>query len=199
MTLTRWPLKRCGIRFPLPGRGARSKAVAAAAPRGSRCGYLQTHGGQVVHGNSAEKRTVVTETDRGRREAATSRISNDVPLKNSNDFTLGGHEPRRYKSGSGHRAATLFGIGSLAVPGNAVCGCGANAPVFGGKWVSLMPQSNCAGVLDVIAFETSGRGLHDWWNWPVLARMRGPRCRGRNAGVQWDLGPASKGTRCGLH
>src|SRR5260370_15492941 len=83
---------------------------------------------------------------------------NTVPLKNSDDFTLVGHDTRRYEVRDKATGAATFGIDSR-VPGM-LYAVVARCPVFGGKGVSFDAAKAKAvpGGRDVIAFETSGRG-----------------------------------------
>src|SRR5712664_2091516 len=118
---------------------------------------------------------------------------NTVPLKNSDDFTLVGHDTRRYEVRDKTTGAAKFGIDSR-VPGM-LYAVVARCPVFGGKVVSFDAAKAKAvpGVRDVIAFETSGRGASTTGGIAALAVNSWAAMQGRNAlEVKWDLGPAVK-------
>jgi len=186
------PLRRAGA-------AAREMLIAAAAQKwevgADTCKAVD---GQVVHGNPKRYLSYgeLVET------AAKLPIPNfnTVPLKNANDFTLVGHDTRRYEVRDKATGAATFGIDSR-VPGM-LYAVVARCPVFGGKVVSFDAAKAKAvpGVRDVIAFETSGRGASTTGGIAVLAVNSWAAMQGRNAlEVKWDLGPAAKESSAGLH
>src|SRR6266403_4446514 len=186
------PLRRAGA-------AAREMLIAAAAQKwevgADTCKAVD---GQVVHGNPKRYLSY------GELVETAARLPipnfNTVPLKNSNDFTLVGHDTRRYEVRDKATGAATFGIDSR-VPGM-VYAVVARCPVFGGKVVSFDAAKAKAvpGVRDVIAFETSGRGASTTGGIAVLAVNSWAAMQGRNAlEVKWDLGPAAKESSAGLH
>jgi isoquinoline 1-oxidoreductase beta subunit len=186
------PLRRAGA-------AAREMLIAAAAQKWEvGADTCKAQDGQVVHGNPKRYLSYgeLVET------AAKLPIPNfnTVPLKNSNDFTLVGHDTRRYEVRDKATGAATFGIDSR-VPGM-LFAVVARCPVFGGKVVSFDAAKAKAvpGVRDVIAFETSGRGASTTGGIAVLAVNSWAAMQGRNAlKVKWDFGPASKESSAGLH
>jgi len=186
------PLRRAGA-------AAREMLIAAAAQKwevgADTCKAVD---GQVVHGNPKRYLSY------GELVETAARLPipnfNTVPLKNSNDFTLVGHDTRRYEVRDKATGAATFGIDSR-VPGM-LYAVVARCPVFGGKVVSFDAAKAKAvpGVRDVIAFETSGRGASTTGGIAVLAVNSWAAMQGRNAlEVKWDLGPAAKESSAGLH
>ncbi len=118
---------------------------------------------------------------------------NTVPLKNSDDFTVVGHDTRRFEGRDKATGVAKFGIDSR-VPGM-LFAVVARCPVFGGKVASFDAAKTKAvpGVRDVIQFETSGRGASTTGGIAVLADNSWAAIQGRNAlEVKWDDGPAVK-------
>src|SRR5437879_12576216 len=76
---------------------------------------------------------------------------NTVPLKNSNDFTIVGHDTRRFEDRDKATGAAIFGLDSRA-PGM-LYAVVARCPVFGGKLKFLDAAKTKAvpGVRDVFA------------------------------------------------
>jgi len=186
------PLRRAGA-------AAREMLIAAAAQKwevgADTCKAVD---GQVVHGNP--KRYLPY----GELVEAAAKLPipnfNTVPLKNSDDFMLVGHDTRRYEVRDKATGKAVFGIDSR-VPGM-LFAVVARCPVFGGKLVSFDAAKAKAvpGVRDVIAFETSGRGASTTGGVAVLAVNSWAAMQGRKAlEVKWDLGPAAKESSAGLH
>ena len=186
------PLRRAGA-------AAREMLIAAAAQKwevgADTCKAVD---GQVVHGNP--KRYLPY----GDLVEAAAKLPipnfNTVPLKNSDDFTLVGHDTRRYEVRAKATGTAVFGIDSR-VPGM-LFAVVARCPVFGGKLVSfdVTKAKAVPGVRDVIAFETSGRGASTTGGVAVLAVNSWAAMQGRKAlGVKWDLGPAATESSAGLH
>jgi len=186
------PLRRAGA-------AAREMLIAAAAQKWEvGVDTCKAVDGQVVHGNP--KRFLPY----GELVEAAAKLPipnfNTVPLKNSDDFTLVGHDTRRYEARAKASGSAVFGIDSRA-PGM-LFAVVARCPVFGGKVVSfdVAKAKAVAGVRDVIAFETSGRGASTTGGVAVLAVNSWAAMQGRNAlEVKWDLGPAAKESSAGLH
>ena len=186
------PLRRAGA-------AAREMLIAAAAEKWEvGAETCKARDGQVVHGNP--KRYV----SYGKLVEAAAKLPipnfNTVPLKNSDDFTLVGHDTRRYEIREKATGRAVFGIDSR-VPGM-LFAVVARCPVFGGKLVSFDATKAKAvpGVRDVIAFETSGRGASTTGGIAVLAVNSWAAMQGRKAlEVKWDLGPAAKESSAGLH
>jgi isoquinoline 1-oxidoreductase beta subunit len=186
------PLRRAGA-------AAREMLIAAAAEKwevgADTCKAVD---GQVVHGNPKRYLSY------GELVEAAAKLPipnfNTVPLKNSDDFTLVGHDTRRYEARVKASGSAIFGIDSR-VPGM-MFAVVARCPVFGGKLVSFDAAKAKAvpGVRDVIAFETSGRGASTTGGVAVLAVNSWAAMQGRNAlEVKWDFGPATRESSAGLH
>jgi isoquinoline 1-oxidoreductase beta subunit len=186
------PLRRAGA-------AAREMLIAAAAQKwevgADTCKALD---GQVVHGNPKRYLSY------GELVEAAAKLPipnfNTVPLKNSDDFTLVGHDTRRYEVREKATGTAPFGIDSR-VPGM-LFAVVARCPVFGGKVASFDAAKAKAvpGVRDVIVFETSGRGASTTGGIAVLAVNSWAAVQGRKVlEVKWDLGPAAKESSAGLH
>jgi len=186
------PLRRAGA-------AAREMLIAAAAEKWEvSADTCKAVDGQVVHGNPKRYLSY------GELVEAAAKLPipnfNTVPLKNSDDFTLVGHDTRRYEARVKASGSAIFGIDSR-VPGM-MFAVVARCPVFGGKLVSFDAAKAKAvpGVRDVIAFETSGRGASTTGGVAVLAVNSWAAMQGRNAlEVKWDFGPATRESSAGLH
>ena len=186
------PLRRAGA-------AAREMLIAAAAQKwevgADTCKAVD---GQVVHGNPKRYLSY------GELVEAAAKLPipnfNTVPLKNSDEFTLVGHDTRRYEARAKASGSAVFGIDSR--PPGMLFAVVARCPVFGGKVISFDGAKAKAvpGVRDVIAFETSGRGASTTGGIAVLAVNSWAAMQGRKAlEVKWDLGPAAKESSAGLH
>jgi len=179
------PLRRAGA-------AAREMLVAAAAKQWEVSpDTCKAQGGQVVHGNPKRYLSY------GELVEAAAKLPipnlNTVPLKNSDDFTLVGHDTRRFEVRDKATGSAKFGIDSR-VPGM-LFAVVARCPVFGGKVTSFdaTKAKAVAGVRDVIQFETSGRGASTTGGVAVLADNSWAAIQGRNAlEVKWEEGPAAK-------
>jgi isoquinoline 1-oxidoreductase beta subunit len=186
------PLRRAGA-------AAREMLVAAAAKKWEVSpDTCKAQDGQVVHGNPKRYLSY------GELVEAASKLPipnlNTVPLKNSNDFTVVGHDTRRYEGRDKTTGAAKFGIDSR-VPGM-LFAVVARCPVFGGKIASFDATKAKAvpGVRDVIQFETSGRGASTTGGIAVLADNSWAAIQGRKAlDVKWDEGPAANESSVELH
>ncbi len=186
------PLRRAGA-------AAREMLIAAAAQKwevgADTCKAVD---GQVVHGNPKRYLSY------GELVEAAAKLPipnfNTVALKNSDEFTLVGHDTRRYEAQAKATGTAVFGIDSR--PPGMLFAVVARCPVFGGKVLSFDGTKAKAvpGVRDVIAFETSGRGASTTGGIAVLAVNSWAAMQGRKVlGVKWDLGPAAKESSAGLH
>src|SRR5260370_2231449 len=179
------PLRRAGA-------AAREMLVAAAAKQWEVSpDTCKAEDGQVVHGHPQRSLSY------GELVEAASKLPipnlNSVPLKNSDDFTVVGHDVHRFEGRDKATGAAKFGIDSR-VPGM-LFAVVARCPVFGGKVASFDAAKTKAvpGVRDVIQFETSGRGASTTGGIAVLADNSWAAIQGRNAlEVKWDDGPAVK-------
>ena len=121
---------------------------------------------------------------------------NTVPLKNSDDFTIVGHDKRRYESSAKATGKAVFGIDSH--PPGIQYAVIARCPVFGGKVKSFEAAKAKAipGVKDVIAIDAVGEGAFTAGGVAVLADNSWAAMQGRKAlQITWDEGPhASEST-----
>src|SRR5262249_15709508 len=127
-------------------------------------------------------------------DASTLPIPNlhKVPLKNSNDFTIVGHEMHRLDAAAKSSGSAKFGIDSR-VPGMLYAVI-ARCPVFGGKVASLdaTKAKVVPGVRDVFEIRTSGRGASTTGGVAVLADNSWAAIQGRKVlEVKWDEGAAA--------
>jgi len=186
------PLRRAGA-------AAREMLVAAAAQKWEvTADTCKVANGQVVHGNPKRYLSY------GELVEAAAKLPipnlNTVPLKNSDDFTVVGHDTRRFEARDKATGSAKFGIDSRA-PGM-LFAVVARCPVFGGKVASFDAAKAKAvpGVRDVIQFETSGRGASTTGGIAVLADNSWAAMQGRKAlAVKWDEGPAAKESSAELH
>ena len=186
------PLRRAGA-------AAREMLIAAAAQKWQVSpDTCKAQNGQVVHGHPQRSLSY------GELVEAASKLPipnlNTVSLKNSDDFTVVGHDTHRFEGREKATGTAKFGIDSR-VPGM-LFAVVARCPVFGGKLASFDATKAKAvpGVRDVIPFETSGRGASTTGGVAVLADNSWAAIQGRNAlAVKWDEGPAAKESSTELH
>jgi len=179
------PLRRAGA-------AAREMLVAAGAKQWEVSpDTCAAKDGQVIHGHPQRSLSY------GELVEAASKLPipnlNTVPLKNSDDFTVVGHDTRRFEGRDKATGVARFGIDSR-VPGM-LFAVVARCPVFGGKVASFdaTKAKAVAGVRDIIQFETSARGASTTGGIAVLADNSWAAIQGRNAlEVKWDEGPAAK-------
>jgi isoquinoline 1-oxidoreductase subunit beta len=115
-----------------------------------------------------------------------------VPLKNSDDFTVVGHDTRRFEARDKATGTAKFGIDSR-MPGMQFAVI-ARCPVFGGKMKSFDAAKAKAvlGVKDVIAIDPVGPGAFTAGGVVVLAENSWAAMQGRKAlQIAWDEGPAA--------
>src|ERR1700686_975044 len=117
---------------------------------------------------------------------------NTVPLKNPNDFTIIGHDTRRFEGRDKVTGAAIFGLDSR-VPGMLFAVI-ARSPVFGGKVKSFDATRTKAvpGVREVFAIDPVGQGAFTAGGVAVLADNSWAAVQGRKAlQIAWDEGPAA--------
>ena len=115
---------------------------------------------------------------------------NTVPLKNSDDFALVGHDTQRLDAREKSSGAAKFGIDSR-VPGMLYAVI-ARCPVFGGKVAKFdaAKAKAVAGVRDVLQVEPVGSGAFTAGGVAVLADNSWAAMRGREAlEIAWEEGP----------
>jgi len=114
-----------------------------------------------------------------------------VPLKNSSEFTIVGHDTHRFESRDKATGAAKFGL-DARVPGMQFAVI-ARCPVFGGKVKSFDAAKAKAvpGVRDVFAIDPVAQGAFTAGGVAVLADNSWAAIQGRNAlRITWDEGPA---------
>jgi isoquinoline 1-oxidoreductase subunit beta len=113
-----------------------------------------------------------------------------VPLKNSSDFTIVGHDVRRYEGTEKINGAAKFGIDSR-VPGKQYAVI-ARCPIFGGKLKSFDAAKAKAvpGVIDVFPVDPVGSSAFTAGGVVVVADSSWAAIQGRKAlQVSWEQGP----------
>jgi isoquinoline 1-oxidoreductase subunit beta len=176
------PLRRAGA-------AAREMLIAAAAQRWNVSpDTCQAKDGGVIHGARKDffKYGELVEA------AAKLPIPDfkTVPLKNSDDFTLVGHDTRRVEAHDKVSGAAKFGIDSR-MPGMLYVVI-ARCPVFGGKPAKFDATKAKAvpGVRDVVAIDAVGPGAFTAGGVAVLADSSWAAIQGRRAlQITWDEGP----------
>jgi isoquinoline 1-oxidoreductase subunit beta len=114
---------------------------------------------------------------------------NTVPLKNSDDFTLIGHDTHRIEVRDKVSGTAKFGIDSR-MPGMLYAAI-ARCPVFGGKPAKFDAEKAKAvrGVRDVLAIDAVGPGAFTAGGVAVLADTSWAAMQGRKAlRITWDEG-----------
>lgn len=181
------------------GAAAREMLIAAAAKKWEvGMDTCRAQNGYVVHGHperSYKYGELVA-------HAALLPIPNfkEVPLKNSRDFTILGHDTHRVDAASKATGTAQFGID--ARPAGLLYAVIARCPVFYGKVVSFdaMKAKTVPGVRDVFQIETSGRGASTTGGVAVLAENSWAAIQGRKAlEVKWDEGAAAGESSEELH
>jgi isoquinoline 1-oxidoreductase beta subunit len=173
------------------GAAAREMLLAAAAKKWEvSADTCKAQNGYVVHGHP-ERAFRYGELV---ADAAQLAIPNfkEVPLKNSNDFTIVGHDTHRVDSASKTNGSAIFGIDSRT-PGMLYAVI-ARCPVFDGKVASFdaVRANAVPGVRDVLQIATSGRGASTTGGVAVVAENSWAAMQGRRAlQVKWDEGPAA--------
>lgn len=181
------------------GAAAREMLIAAAAKKWEvGADTCRAQNGYVVHGHP-ERSLSYGElvADAGQLPIPNFK---EVPLKNSRDFTIIGHDTHRVEGASKATGAAQFGID--ARPGGLLYAVIARCPVFYGKVASFnsTKAKAVAGVRDVFQIETSGRGASTTGGIAVVADNSWAAIQGRNAlEVKWDEGAAAKESSEELH
>lgn len=180
---TSWlPLRRAGA-------AAREMFITAAATHWNvnRDTCVAKDGG-ILHGARKDFLTY------GQLAAEASKVPvpnlNNVPLKNSQDFTIVGNALRRTDAKSKSSGAAKFGI-DARVPGMQYAVI-ARCPVFGGKVKSFdsTKAKRVPGVRDVIAIDPVPKGAFSAGGIAVLADNSWAAMQGRNAlSIVWEEGP----------
>ena len=123
-----------------------------------------------------------------------------VPLKNSDDFTLVGHDTHRIEVRDKVSGAAKFGIDSR-MPGMLYAVI-ARCPVFGGKPAKFDAAKAKAvpGVRDVLSIDAVGPGAFTAGGVAVLADTSWVAMQGRKAlGITWDEGANAGESSESLH
>jgi isoquinoline 1-oxidoreductase beta subunit len=123
-----------------------------------------------------------------------------VPLKNSNDFTIVGHDMGRVDGREKASGAAKFGLDSRA-PGMQYAVI-ARCPVFGGKVKTFDAAKTKAlpGVRDVFVIDPVGQGAFTAGGVAVLADNSWAAIQGRKAlQITWDEGAAASESSASLH
>jgi isoquinoline 1-oxidoreductase beta subunit len=113
-----------------------------------------------------------------------------VPLKNSSDFTIVGHDRARFEAAAKSNGTARFGIDSR--PAGIVYAVVARCPVFGGKVAKFDATKTKAvpGVQDVFAIDAVGEGAFTAGGVVVVAANSWAAMQGRKAlDITWDEGP----------
>lgn len=122
-----------------------------------------------------------------------------VPLKNSADFTIVGHDTNRYEGKAKATGTAKFGI-DARVSGMQYCVV-ARCPIFGGKLKSFDATKAKAvpGVQDVFVIDPVGTSSFTAGGVAVVAGNSWSAMQGRNAlEVTWDEGPNAGETSAAL-
>jgi isoquinoline 1-oxidoreductase beta subunit len=181
------------------GAAAREMLIAAAAKKwevgADTCKAQQ---GRVVHGHP-QRAFRYGELVADARELPIPNLK-EVPLKNSSDFTIVGHDMHRVEAADKASGAAKFGIDSR--PPGLLFAVIARCPVFNGKVASFDSQKAKAvpGVKDVFQIATAGRGASTTGGVAVVAENSWAAIEGRKAlEVHWDEGAAANESSQELH
>jgi isoquinoline 1-oxidoreductase beta subunit len=180
------------------GAAAREMLVAAAAARWNVSpDTCKPQDGGVLHGARKDFFTYGQLVD----DAAKLPIPNfkTVPLKNSDDFTIVGHDTRRFEAREKATGTAKFGLDSR-VPGMLYAVI-ARCPVFGGKLKSFDASKTKAvsGVREVFAIDPVGPGAFTAGGVAILADNSWAAIQGRQAlQITWDEGPATSESSASL-
>jgi isoquinoline 1-oxidoreductase beta subunit len=173
------------------GAAAREMLIAAAAKKWEvGADTCKAQNGFVVHGHPERSYTYGELV----ADAALLPIPNfkEVPLKNSRDFTILGHDTHRVDATSKADGTAIFGID--ARPAGLLYAVIARCPVFYGKVASFDATKAKAvpGVREVFQIEVSGRGASTTGGVAVVAENSWAAIQGRKAlEVKWDEGSAA--------
>jgi isoquinoline 1-oxidoreductase subunit beta len=173
------------------GAAAREMLIAAAAKKWEvGTDTCKAQNGMVVHGHPQR----VLKYGELVADASQLPIPNlkEVPLKNSDDFTIVGHDMHRVEAADKASGKAKFGIDSR--PAGLVYAVIARCPVFNGKVGSFDAAKAKAvpGVKDVFQIETTGRGASTTGGVAVVAENSWAAIQGRKAlQIKWDEGEAA--------
>jgi isoquinoline 1-oxidoreductase beta subunit len=173
------------------GAAAREMLIATAAKKWEvGTDTCKARNGYVVHGHPERSYTYGELV----ADAALLPIPNfnEVPLKNSRDFTIIGHTTHRVDAASKATGTAIYGID--ARPAGLLYAVIARCPVFYGKVASFdaVKARAVPGVRDVFQIETSGRGASTNGGVAVIANNSWAAIQGRKAlEVKWDEGAAA--------
>jgi isoquinoline 1-oxidoreductase beta subunit len=178
------PLRRAGS-------AAREMLVTAAAQRWSvNRDTCKAGHGAVIHG----ARKKIFRYGELVEEAAKLPIPDfkTVPLKNSGEFTIVGHDTQRVESRAKSSGAAKFGL-DVRVPGMLYAVI-ARCPVFGGKVVKYdaAKARGVAGVREVVTIDGIGQGAFSAGGIAVVADSSWAAMQGRKAlEISWEEGAAA--------
>jgi isoquinoline 1-oxidoreductase beta subunit len=180
------------------GAAAREMLVAAAAARWNvNPNTCKAQDGGILHGARKDFLTY------GALVADAAKLPipdfKTVPLKNPNDFTIVGHDTRRFEGREKVIGAAKFGLDSR-VPGMLYAVI-ARCPVFGGKVKTFDATKAKAvpGVRDVFAIDPVSQGAFTAGGVAVLADNSWAAMQGRKAlQITWDEGPAASESSASL-
>jgi isoquinoline 1-oxidoreductase beta subunit len=181
------------------GAAAREMLVTAAAQRWNvNRDTCKAQNGGVLHGARKEFLTYGQLAE----DAAKLPVPdfNTVPLKNSNDFTIVGHDHNRFEARAKSTGTAKFGIDSR--PDGLVYAIIARCPVFGGKPAKFDATKAKAvpGVRDVFSIDAVGNGAFTAGGVVVLADNSWAAMQGRKAlDITWDEGPHANESSASLH
>src|SRR6266403_3396238 len=179
----------CWLPMRRAGAAAREMLVAAAAARWNvNPNTCVAQDGGVLHGS---RKNFLSYGELA-ADAAKQPIPNlkTVPLKNSDNFTIVGHEMPRWEARAKTDGTAKFGIDSR-VDGMQFAVV-ARCPVFGGKVKSFDAAKAKAvtGVREVFAIEPVGQGAFTAGGVAIVADNSWAAMQGRKAlQVEWEPGP----------
>src|SRR5947208_1787836 len=173
------------------GAAAREMLLSAAAQRWSvNRDTCKAQNGGVLHGARKQFLTY------GELASDAAKLPlpdfKTVPLKNSDDFTIVGHDRKRFEAGAKSSGAAKFGIDSR-MPGMLYAVI-ARCPVFGGKVAKFdaAKSKEVPGVRDVISIDAVGPGAFTAGGVVVLADNSWAAIQGRKAlEITWDEGDSA--------
>ena len=176
------PLRRAGA-------AAREMLISAAAAHWNvNRDTCKAQNGGVLHGARKQLLTYGELVDAAAKLPVPD--FNTVPLKNSDDFTIVGHDRHRFEAGAKSTGMAKFGIDSR--PSGLQYAVVARCPVFGGKVVKFdaTKAKKVPGVRDVLAIDPVGEGAFTAGGVVVIADNSWGAIQGRKAlEITWDEGP----------
>jgi isoquinoline 1-oxidoreductase beta subunit len=181
------------------GAAAREMLITAAAERWNvNRDTCHPQDGGILHGARKQFLTY------GELASDASRLPlpdfKTVPLKNSSDFTIVGHDRNRFEARAKSTGTAKFGID--ARPDGLVYAVIARCPVFGGKPSKFDATKAKAvpGVRDVFSIDAVGQGAFTAGGVAVVADNSWAAIQGRKAlDITWDEGPNANDSSESLH